>query len=282
MKNFILISLILLTSVIHGQTFTPLINNLNPVPIYNGYQVKIGETAEHLALRPKITKLTGKVPIVLIGASTPSSIYKELIKFNIQLTNYEFINCGHGATDIYDYLDLNNVAWQTIRNNVAAAGYRMSQIKWVIMSHDDLKSQSNLFPEAAQILADKEIEFVQLLKQSGQFKNLKVVDIFSRLNADKITDPKFKSPSDYHTCLAAKIAVESTYSTNHLINGVWITDAPSMWTAGETIRSDGFAFKYAWCKVESDGIVGPHIYSEGAAYCADWLFNYCKRYPEFK
>lgn len=279
MKRLLLLFLIGATALLQGQTFVPLINNISPAPKYYGYDVKIGETAEHLAYRPKIANLVGrKEPIVLIGASTPSSIFTELVKYNTQLTNFVFINCGHGATDIYDYLDLNGVGWQTIRNNVAAAGYSMSQVKWVIMCHDDLHSSSNLFPSSAQILADKELEFVQLMKARGQFKNLKVVDIFSRLNGYCITDPKFISPSDYHTCWAAKFAVESTYSTNHFINGVWITDAMSMWSDGETLRSDGFAFKYSYCK--SDG--SPHIYSDGAAYCANWAFNYCHRYPEFR
>lgn len=279
MKNLLLISLIAFTSLLHGQSFVPLINDIEPTPVFNGYKVELGENAEHLSYMPKITKgLLNKAPIVLIGASTPSSIYAELVKFNAQLTDFVFIHAGHGATDIYDYLDLNNVGWVTIRNNVAAAGYRMNDVKWVIMCHDDLKSQSNDFPACAQVLADKEIEFVQLMKQRGQFKNLKRVDIFSRLNGYKITEPKFQTPSDYYNCFAAKFAVESTFSTGHFVSGVWITDAPSMWTNGEEIRSDGFAFQYAWMK--PDG--GPHIYATGAAYCANWLFNYCKQTREFK
>jgi hypothetical protein len=258
----------------------PVINNINPKPLYNGVPVTIGETPEHRALRPVIKKGKKKTPILLIGASTPSQIFEELVKKNTLLTDCVFIHAGHGAQDINDYLDMRSAGWSTIKSAVAAAGYTLKQIKWVIMCHDDLKDASNSFPTSANTLADKEIAFVKLMKSSaGGLTSLKVIDIFSRLSAVTITDPKFASPSDYHTCFAAKFAVETSFRTNHLIDGVWITDAPSMWTDGETVRSDGFYFRRSWAKPDGSPHLNP---GEGRVYLANWLFNYCKRYTEFK
>lgn len=255
----------------------PVINNITPKPLYNGVPVTLGETPEHRALRPVIRKGKKKTAILLIGASTPSQIFEELVKKNVLLTDCVFIHAGHGAQDINDYLDLTSAGWSTINSAVPAAGYTLKQIKWVIMSHDDLKNQSNAFPSSAQDLAAKEVSFVKLLK--SKMPNLKVIDIFSRLSAMTITDPKFMSPSDYHTCFGAKFAVETSFSTNHLIDGVWITDAPSMWTNGEEVRSDGFYFRASWAKPDGSPHLNP---GEGRVYLANWLFEYCKRYTEFK
>jgi len=255
----------------------PVINNLSPKPLYNGVSVSLGETAEHKALRPVLRKGRKKIPIVLIGASTPSQIFEELVKKNILLTDCTFIHCGHGAQDINDYLDVNSAGWTTINAEIPKAGYTLKQIKWVIMSHDDLKNFSNVFPADARSLATKEADFIKLLKV--KMPSLKVIDIFSRLSAMTVTDPKFASPSDYHTCYAAKFVVEDSFTTNHLVGGVWVTDAPSMWTDGEKVRSDGFYFKSSWAKPDGSPHLNP---GEGRICLADWLFNYCQRYSEFK
>jgi hypothetical protein len=259
----------------------PLINNLNPKPTYNGFQVSLGETPEHLSFRLRLVKpKRKKIPIVLIGASTPSQIFEELVKLNTSLTDCVFIHAGHGAQDVNDYLNLASPGWQTINSAIPAAGFTFSDIKWIITCQEDLKSDSNVFPDAPLALKDLEISLINLFK--SKFPNLKVIDIFSRLNAhtiDPVAYKQFVSPSDYNNCFSAKWVVESTFATNHLLNGVWVTDAPSMWTDGETVRSDGFAIKYSWFKTDGS----PHLaLGEGRTYLANWLFNYCKRYAEFK
>lgn len=258
----------------------PLINKVAN-PVYMGFPVKLGETPEHLSFRPVITKpKKKKIPILLIGASTPSQIFEELVKLNKNLTNCVFINAGHGAQDVNDYLSLTSLGWQTINTAIPAAGFSFADIKWIITCQEDLKSNSNVFPDAPIQLKNLEASLVNLFK--SKFVNLKAIDIFSRLNAhtiNPVTYKQFESPSDYNNCWSAKWLVESTFATGHLLNGVWITDAPSMWTDGENVRSDGFAVKYSWFK--SDG--SPHLnVGEGRVYLANWLFNYCKRYSEFK
>lgn len=262
------------------STFTPLINNLTPKPLYNGITVTIGETAAHKARRPVITKKgSKKIPIILVGPSTHSQIYEEMVKLNVNLVDCVFILCGHGGQDIIDYLDLNSAGWSAIRTGVANAGYAMIDIEWMIFGTDDLHSSSNAFPAAPQSLCDNTLKFIDLAK--GQLKSLKVCDLMSRTNGDVITDFRFAEPSCYYNGFAFKFAVEATYKTGNLRSGVWITDAMNMWTKGEIVRSDGLAFKNAWMDPKG----GPHLRRLpilGRPTLALWGFNYCKRYSEFK
>ena len=261
------------------STFTPQINNLNPKPLYNGVSVNIGETPEHRAARPTIVKGAKKIPIALVGPSTHSQIYEEMVKLNINLTDCIFIHCGHGGQDIIDYLNLASAGWTSIKSGITNAGYTLADIKWMIFGTDDLHSSSNIFPAAPQSLSANILKFVDLAKT--QMPNLKAVDLMSRINGDTITEVRFAEPSSYYTGFAHKFAVESTFATGHLRNGVWITDALNMWTKGETVRSDGLYIRYDW--MQTNG--GPHIKklpSQGRPVLGKFAFDYCKRYPEFK
>ena len=54
-----------------------------------------------------------------------------------------------------------------------------------------------------------------------------------------------------------------------------------LWTDGETVRSDGFAFKFSWMKQRQTSV---HLDTrlDGDNICANYIFNNMKRYSWFK
>lgn len=248
---------------------TPLINNITPRPLYNGYPVQIGETPEHLTYKLAIQKINNKILSLGIGASTPGQVYDGVIR-TAALTDVELKSCMVGGNDIYDWLNLNGAGWRKIKQTIPM---RYSDVQHILMCHDDLKSNDNSFPQDSINLSNRIIEFIKLCKV--QFPNLKQVDLFSRFYGGKITDTRFKSPSDYNNSFANKFAVESSFLTNHLINGVYISDFLNLYTDGEAIRSDGFYIKLVWFKNKGVGI-HMDLTKEGDEIVGAWINTHLK------
>lgn len=250
----------------------PLINNLNPKPTYYGYPVQIGETPEHRTFKPTLQKIDNrKIIIAGIGASVPDSIFTELEILNKNFVDIDFIKCSASGQTVTKWNNLNDKGWRTVKENIGTANYKY--VQHIICNLDDGKN----YPFAQQMddLQAKIKTFIAIAK--GQFPNLKIIDFFSRLNANN-GKPPYGEPTAYHNAFAMKLLTESTFLTGHLINGVWITDAPSMWTNGEEARSDGFKISFSWFK--SDGI---HVAEKaGNVYLANYLHTYLKIYNHYK
>lgn len=261
-------------------TYTPLINNTSAV--YNGYPVKLGSTPDHLSKRPILSKVGNKkIVFICIGASTPGQISTQLEKLGNALVDVDILNCCVGAQDINDWLMPDGAGWKNVTSTLSANGYTYADVQGIIMCHDDLRDGSNAFPASAIALKNKMKDFVSQSK--GKCPNLKHVELFSRLCEYKVTDTKFVTPSGYHNGWSNKFLVEDCIANNSRLNNVWVNDSCGyLWTDGETVRSDGFAFKFAWMKQRQTSI---HLDTtkEGDDVCAKFILDNMKRtYAEFK
>lgn len=280
----IIIAFLTIGLSVAAQNFTPLLNNTGGN--YMGVSLSLGETLEHYNLRPLITKKSEKKELVLIiGASTHGQIAAAMqIIGDQQFDNVKFLNVCAGGHDINKWLDLNSKGWQNLKTKVTAEGYKLSDIQCIIFGTDDLRDGSVLFPQAPQNLAEKIKQFIVLAKT--QFPNLKQCDLMSRLCEYEIgwLYPKFKTPTGYFTGFADKFAVENTFNTNHLIKGVWITDATAYcWTNGEVpmigningIGTAEFQFFFSWMK---SGNVHMDTRKQGDELTADFILDNYRRY----
>lgn len=242
----------------------PLINNQSPVPLYNGEPVQLGSTAAHIAKAPAIQKMRKPIGVLVIGASTPGQIATALAAKTF--TNVKVINGCTGGQDINDWLNTAGPAWVNMDSAIRTARYNSDQIQAIIMCHDDLRSQDTGL-DAAQALADKMEDLVVKLKT--KFKNLKHVELFSRLCEYQIADPKFATPSGYENGFANKFLVKKAISMGGTISGVYISDAAGyLWSDGENRRSDGFQFRFDWMKPAD---VHLNTQKGGDEYLADWI-----------
>lgn len=259
--------------------YIPLINNVQPVPKYNGYDVRLGEDSAHLEKAPALVPIKGKIVFLCIGASTPGQISTVIESRANANATVDIINCCVGAEDINDWLNLDGAGWANVESRLKANGYRNASVQGIIMCHDDLKDPKIDFA-AAVSLSNKLVQFIELAKT--QFPKLRQVELFSRLCEYKISDQKFGTPSGYHTGWANKLTVEHAKLNTGFIDGVWVTDRNGyLWTDGETVRSDGFAFKFAWMK-QRETSVHLDTAKQGDDICADYIFNNLKRYAWFK
>jgi len=264
--------------------YIPLINNLIK-PLYNSIIVKLGETPEHFAARPTLVKINSKLKIygVAIGASTPSQIANALIKLIDPLKNVKLINGCTGAQDVNDWLNPSGKAWSNLTTALNKAKIAYNDVQFILMCQEDLLDNENDFPGAAHRLENKVRSIVQLAK--SKFPNLKQIDFECRgceYFIDPIAYAKFKTPSGYHNGWANKFLIESTFTTNHLLTGVWLTDATAyIWTDGSgVVRSDGFV----WNK-EDMQLGGTSVHFDtsklGDENAATYIFNNFKRYNWF-
>lgn len=251
----------------------PFINNLVK-PLYNGFVVKPGETPEHLAKRPVLTKINNKKALyICIGASTPGQISTVLEQLGATLKDVKILNCCTGAADINDWLDPNSAAWSNLEDDLVKAGYDFTEVQGILMCHDDLKDQSTAFPAASQKLADLMEQFIIYCKSISVFPNLKVVDLFSRLYGGWITDPKFGGTSDYNNSFSIKFLTEKAIANGGTIAGVYVSDGfGHLYTDGEVVRFDGFFVKKSEMKQRGTSV---HIdtRTELDNRCANQLFN---------
>lgn len=266
---------------LQAQSYTPLINDISPPPLYNGVQVKLGETQEHFSYAPNLQKnASGKIVFIVMGASTQGQIATALVQQSYTLKDVVVINCCVGSEDVNKWLLLTESGWANVNKQLQAKGYTKADVQGIIYGSDDLRDGSILFPQAPQALAAKNIELIKLCK--SQLPNLKVFSLQSRLCEYKIADKKFQAPSGYFTGFANKFTVEASFTTGHLINGVWPTDADwYLWTNGEQMRSDGFQFRFSWMKQRQTSV---HLDTRlsGDDECAAYGFNKMKRYPYWK
>lgn len=258
----------------------PLINNESN-PLYNGVTVKLGETIEHYNQRPTLSKIGRKQILgICIGASTPGQISAAIEARSGTLNNVRLINTCSGGQDINDWLNLSSKGWTNLNKILTQKKAQKEDVQFVIMCHDDLRTNDTTFPNSPISLANKMADFVKLAKQ--QLPNLKIITMMSRLCDYKITDPKFVSPSGYYNGFADKFLVEKAIAQGGYLNGVWITDADFyLFTDGENVRSDGFKFYYSWMKQNGTNI---HMDTSkgGDEACADYGLANCRaRYEWF-
>lgn len=257
----------------------PLITNQKAS--YFGYEVSLGETADHFSKRPSITRLGGnKIVVLCLGASTQGQIATQLEILGKGLTDVTLLNCCTGGQDINDWLNLNSAAWNNLEDKLAAKAIPFSNVQAVIFGCDDLRNADNTFPSSAISYSTKLESFINLLKQ--QFVNLKQVDLQSRLCEYMITDQQFVTPSGYHNGWGNKFLVEKCISLGNRINNVWVTDATGyIYTDGETKRDDGFQFFFSWMKQRGTSV---HFDTrkQGDDITASYNFNNMKRYIWFK
>lgn len=282
-------ALLFVMATVAAQNYPPLLNTTGGT--YNGVSLTLGETAEHFALRPNISKIGNKKILVLVlGASTHGQQAVALeAQADRELSNVKILNVCAGGHDINKWLDLRSKGWANLKRAVAAEGYSMSEVQAIIFGTDDLRDNMDArFPAAPQVLSGKITDFVKLAKT--QFPNLKQCDLFTRLCEYEIGPlyAKFKAPSGYFTGYADKFAVEASFKTNHLVSGVWVTDATGyVWTNGETpttgnifgVGQTSFQFWFDWMK---PGNIHMDTRTQGDEIVAAYLLTNYKRYSWVK
>ncbi len=265
------------------MAFTPLINNLMPVPQYQGVEIKLGATSSHTASRPTLNKIDGKkILIVGLGASTPGQILTVFEQLTAALVNYEFVNCCVGGQDINDHFIKDSPIWANVDSKLKSIGRSYADVQMVIMCQDDLKDRSLTF-DAAYTLKTKIIQLITMLKSVEFFPNLQHVELFSRYYSEMVTDPQFQSPSDYHNGYSNKFVVEECISQNNRISGVFVNDLNGyLYTDGLLRRSDGFKILLSWFKRNGTSI-HLNVAASGDDKTAQYIFDNLKNnYPEFR
>lgn len=269
----------------------PLINNVvNPEP-YLGFTRKLGSTAPHISKRPILQKLADKKRILEIGLgpSTPNQVMKAYAVLASGLTDYQFINCCRGAQDIDKVLNPTGLIWTTVKDNLAAAGRKHSDVQKIIMCMEDTKTLMTGLV-GINSLRDKLYNLIDMLKGTtvapGIFPNLKHIEFLSRFNGDKLAGEaarKFLPPSDFENGISNKLVVEECIKNDSRLNDIFLNDSIGyVYTDGENVRSDGFRMLYKYFLDD-----GAHIHldvkTQGDEIAAQHLFDNQKRlYPDYK
>lgn len=257
--------ILLCTGVMFSQN-----NPLNQSPdqsgskTFKGFKYRLGSKGDYVS-KAEVTPINGRIVILSVGASTPAQIAQEFDRLVGDDMIVDVVVGNVGGKDINDHLDLNNMVWANIDNQLANSGYKRSDVSVIWTMQDDLRDNGDDFPGNPERQYQKNLQLFGIF--ADKFPNLQLVELSGRL-CGYSSDGGHNANQTWYTGWVYSWLVQD-YRSGELVLPFRISDGAYFYTDGDKVRQDGLYQKRSFFK--PDGI---HLYSTGITYYGNFLYTY--------